>query len=128
MKSHFSILLLLAVFSLSIFAEQAETRKQIQLKKVQSTSSGKPGTRSVQPLCISAYLNFNNTLLEINFLDEHTSAQILIKTTLTDETIYSDTYSIPTNILIPLPTMEEGEYSLEIISDNESFIGNFSIE
>lgn len=41
--------------------------------------------------------------------------QILVKSALTGEMIYSDSYTTPTNVVIAMPEMEKGrEYLLEI--------------
>lgn len=128
MKTTFLLSLLLALFSLNAFAEQAETIKRIHLNKTKSTAEGKPGTRSVQLLYVSAYLNPDNSSLGVDFLREYDEVQILVKSTLTGETIYSDSYATPTSIVIAMPEVGAGEYLLEISLGENLLSGGFSIE
>lgn len=125
MKTTF-LLSLLLVFSLNILAEQAGPIKRISLKKV---NSGKgPGTRSVEPLDVSAYLILDDNTFVIDFLGEHNNVQILVKNALTNETIYLDSYATPINIVITMPEVDRGEYLLEISLGESLLSGGFSIE
>ena len=129
MKTTFLLSLLLAFFSLNVFAEQAETIKRIHLNKTKVTPKVKPGTRSGQLLYVSAYLSPDNSVLVVDFLREYDEVQILIKSALTGEMIYSDSYTTPTNVVIAMPEMEKGrEYLLEISLGETILSGEFSIE
>ena len=129
MKTTFLLSLLLAFFSLNVFAEQAETIKRIHLNKTKVTPKVKPGTRSVQLLYVSAYLSPDNSVLVVDFLREYDEVQILIISALTGEMIYSDSYTTPTNVVIAMPEMEKGrEYLLEISLGETILSGEFSIE
>ena len=102
MKTTFLLSLLLAFFSLNVFAEQAETIKRIHLNKTKTTPKVLPGTRSVQLLYVSAYLSSDNSALVVDFFREYDEVQILVKSALTGEMIYSDSYTTPTNVVIAM--------------------------
>ena len=78
---------------------------------------------------VSAYLSSDNSALVVDFFREYDEVQILVKSALTGEMIYSDSYTTPTNVVIAMPEMEKGrEYLLEISLGETILSGEFSIE
>lgn len=75
------------------------------------------------------YLSSDNSALVVDFFREYDEVQILVKSALTGEMIYSDSYTTPTNVIIAMPEMEKGrEYLLEISLGETILSGEFSIE
>ena len=99
------------------------------MNKTKATPKVKPGTLYVQLLYVSAYLSPDNSVLVVDFLREYDEVQIFVKSALTGEMIYSDSYTTPTNVVIAMPEMEKGgEYLLEISLGETILSGEFSIE
>lgn len=84
-----------------------------------------PRTRGVIPQPVSAYL-YNN-VLAVTFMDACPAASITITNEATAEIVYSETCNNQANLNIDLNGEGNGNYLIEIETDDTFLTGNFSL-
>ena len=127
MKKVSFILLSLLILSISVNAQFAFSSTKIMLtqKDGDITPENAPKARSSvsQPICASLY----NKVVTIDFQTVFSTVTVNITNETTGEIVSSELFINPTSLSIDLNGKDTGDYMVEIISNEISLEGHFSL-
>ena len=127
MKKVSFILLSLLILSISVNAQFAFSSTKIMLtqKEGDITPENAPKARSSvsQPICASLY----NKVVTIDFQTVFSTVTVNTTNETTGEIVSSELFINPTSLSIDLNGKDTGDYMVEIISNEISLEGHFSL-
>lgn len=125
MRTSLLFSLLLCLLSVNAFAEQTDNIKRIRLRKVINNSTQ---PRSFQLPEASACFNPYDAILQIDLYEVYDKVTISVRNAQTNETVISELYLMPSDIVIDMSTVDPGDFILEISFKDTLLLGEFSIE
>lgn len=131
----FLMMLLLAGSEVAVNAGELNTYREIALnnsagrdikgKKSRVDPEDTPVTRGIIRQPVYAYIN--NSTVSITFEEVFSSATVTVIDDATGETIYSETYSNPSNLNIDLSGENSSNYLIEIEAEDLFLGGHFTL-
>lgn len=129
------LLVLLTIFSFGIiviYAEGVNNRIEIVFQQTHSKDIDMPFNKDKGPVSRSinipiAYAYIYNNVISINFNEDIEVATVTITNEATGEMVYSETCNSQVNLNIDLSGKDEGNYLIEIETDDTFLTGNFSL-
>lgn len=127
MKNLILILNLLFACSISIYAQDDMGDKSVTVEKenipLEVVISVPNENRSVYELGVSAFLY--NQEIRVSFESLFSAVTVTIVSNITGETVYSKDFCTPVSLSIDLAAGYRGEYTINIVTEEIAFKGNF---